>query len=74
MITAKTTAVGFTQNGESLAFGQQSGNITVQVTSTGTNTLVIDLSNPQQWVAKVVEGSDTPTEVRQRICYRVLMI
>lgn len=64
---AKTTAVGFTQNGESLAFGQQSGNITVQVTSTGTNTLVIDLSNPQQWVAKVVGGSDTPTEVRQQI-------
>lgn len=61
------TPVGFTQNGETLAFGQQAGDITVHVPAAGECTLVIDLSNPRQWTAKVTAGSDTPAETRQEI-------
>lgn len=61
------TPVAFAQNGETLTFGQQAGDITVHVPSTGECTLVIDLSNPKAWKAEVTSGTAAPTEVRKEI-------
>lgn len=64
---AKDTPVGFTQNGETLAFSQQAGDIIVRIPSAGECTLTIDLSNPKAWKAEVVSGSAGPVETRQEI-------
>lgn len=64
---AKDTPVGFTQNGEAIAFGEQAGNITVNIPQTGECTLVLDLSNPKVWSCQVISGSDEPATVNKEI-------
>lgn len=61
------TPVAFAQNGESLIFGASAGDITVNVPAAGTCTLVIDLSNPTQWTAQVVSGSEEPAQVNEYV-------
>lgn len=61
------TPVAFAQSGESLTFGASAGDITVQVPAAGTCTLVIDLSNPTQWTAQVVSGSEEPAQVNEYV-------
>lgn len=53
---AKDTPVAFAQSGENLTFGETAGDITVNVPATGECTLIIDLSNPKQWTAEVMQG------------------
>ena len=61
--TVKSMSVAFAQSGESLTFGGQVGNITVDVPVVGECMLVIDLSNPKQWTVEVNAGSgEEPTE------------
>lgn len=55
--------VAFTQNGSNLAFGQQAGDIAVNVAATGECTLTFDLSNPKAWTAEVKSGSEEPATV-----------
>lgn len=57
---AKNTPVAFVQSGESLIFGAQAGNVTVNVPAVGECTLTIDLSNPKQWTVEVSSGSAEP--------------
>lgn len=66
---AKETPIGFVQNGESLIFGEQAGEITVNVPAVGECTLVIDLSNPRHWTAQAISGSTGPSEERTEIYY-----
>lgn len=61
------TPVAFAQSGESLTFGASAGDITVQVPAAGTCTLVIDLSNPKQWTAQVISGSEEPAQVNEYV-------
>ena len=57
------TPVGFAQSGEKLIFGGQTGDITVNVPTTGECLLVIDLSNPRQWTVEVTSDSAEPEPV-----------
>lgn len=57
------TSVAFAQNGETLTFGQQPGDITVNVPAAGECTLTIDLSNPTAWKAEIKSGSEEPVEI-----------
>lgn len=61
------TPVAFAQSGESLTFGASAGDITVNVPAAGTCTLVIDLSNPAQWTAQVISGSEEPAQVNEYV-------
>ena len=56
------TPVAFAQASGVLTFGQ-SGNITVNVEATGESTLIIDLSDPNNWTCNVVSGSSGPDPV-----------
>ena len=54
------TNVAFSQENGSLVFGNQAGDISVNIPATGEATLVLDLSNPNEWTCKVVSGSTEP--------------
>lgn len=60
---AKNSSVGFAQYEESLTFGTEAGNITVNVPQAGECTLIIDLSNPKQWTVEVTAGSSEPEPI-----------
>ena len=62
------TAVAFAQENGSLVFGSQVGNISVNVPAAGESTLIIDLSDPNNWECKVVSGSSEP-EVKIEYLY-----
>lgn len=64
---AKDTPAGFAVNGETLTFGQQAGDISINVPEAGDYTLTIDLSNPRSWTAKAIAGAEGPAKVRQEI-------
>jgi CheY-specific phosphatase CheX len=55
--------VGFTQNSETLEFGEQASTLSINVPSAGESTLVIDLSNPAAWTCEVTAGSGEPEEI-----------
>lgn len=55
--------VGFGGSAEGLTFGSTATPIIVPVSGTGEVSLILDLSNPQQWTLTVTEGSSTPVEV-----------
>ncbi|MDR0865143.1 MAG: DUF5114 domain-containing protein [Candidatus Symbiothrix sp.] len=56
-------ALAFTQEGNRLVLASSAGDITVNVPAAGEYTLVIDLSNPNEWTYEVVSGSAGPIEV-----------
>ncbi|HBG56912.1 MAG TPA: DUF5114 domain-containing protein [Porphyromonadaceae bacterium] len=60
---ATDTPIGFSGTPEKLTFGNNATPITVPVSGTGSVTLILDLSNPQQWLLTVTEGSSTPIEI-----------
>lgn len=60
---ATDTSVGFSGSADGLTFGDTAAPITVPVSGTGEVSLILDLSNPQQWTLKVTEGSSTPIEI-----------
>lgn len=51
---------GFTQNGDALEFGDEAGNIAVEVPVAGDVTLKLDLSNPAHYTCTVESGSADP--------------
>lgn len=57
------TNVAFMQGSSSLVFGSQAGDITVNMPATGESTLILDLSNPNEWTCKVVSGSTEPEQI-----------
>ena len=57
---AKSTPVAFSQSGGAIVFGSQAGSITVNVPAAGESTLILDLSDPNNWECKVVSGSSEP--------------
>lgn len=67
---AISTSVGFGQNGDVLTFGSEASNITVNVSTTGEATLVLDLNDPLAWTCSISEGGvpDAPTVAQQLYC------
>jgi len=57
---AIVTSVAFGGSAGDLTFGSTATDITVNVPGTGEYTLVVDLSDPKNWVARVQSGSDEP--------------
>ncbi len=57
------TPVGFGGSAERMTFGSTASPVTVPVSGTGEVSLILDLSNPQQWTLTVTEGSSTPVEI-----------
>lgn len=59
---ATSANVAFAQNGETLTFGDEAGDITVNVETAGTNTLTLDLTDPTAWKATVTAGDSSSSE------------
>ena len=57
------TSIAFAQNGETLTFGQQPGDIIVNAPAAGECTLILDLSNPKAWKVEVESGNEKPAEI-----------
>lgn len=57
------TPVGFSGTSDDLVFGNAAASVSVPVSGNGEVSLILDLSNPQQWTLSVTEGSSTPVEV-----------
>ena len=57
------TPVGFSGTYDDLVFGNAAASVSVPVSGNGEVSLILDLSNPQQWTLSVTEGSSTPVEV-----------
>ncbi|MCD7915263.1 MAG: DUF5114 domain-containing protein [Tannerellaceae bacterium] len=57
------TPVAFVQEGDHLIMATQPGTITVSVPETGDCTLIVDLSDPNNWIYKVVSGIDEGEDI-----------
>lgn len=63
---AVQTAIGFGQSGDKIVFGESASSITVPVSKSGDVALILNLSDPQNWICEVgdrSEGSTTPDKI-----------
>jgi len=61
------TPLGFGASASTLSFGSSASDITVNIPSTGTCTLILNLNNPKAWSCSVVKGDATPTSVSKYV-------
>lgn len=66
-MTSTNAAMTFAQDGNKIVLADQAGDIKVNVTGTGEYTLVLDLSNPNEWTCQAVAGAQEPEEVNPYI-------
>ena len=64
---AVTTPVGFGGTASNLLFGTQASDLTLSVPTGGEYTLMVDLSNPLQFVCTVSSGSEEPEEISKNL-------
>jgi len=62
---ATDASLRFSQEGGRIVLDSQSGEITVSVPEAGESTLIVDLSDPNNWICKIVSGSEEPEETPQ---------
>ncbi len=54
--------VAFSQDGNNIALSNQAGEISLNVPEAGEYTLIVDLSDPNNWICKVTSGADETEE------------
>ena len=65
--SAINTPVAFAQDGGKMVLAQTAGNLSVSIPKTGEMTLILDLSNPNEWKCEVAEGSAGPVVINPQL-------